>query len=171
MPQRSQDHLSKSNQHASRRHCCTALTFIVGEVVLHRAHWELLLESVDLVQEKNDAGLDKPPGVADAVKKRERLLHSVDGLVFEEQLVVFRNGNQEENSGDVFKAMNPLLSFRSLPTNVEHTVRQVLDDESSLGDTGGLYSGSQDILIVGKVVVSSDAIDRVKVARARYQQA
>lgn len=64
-------------------------TLIVWEVVLHWAHWELLLEPVDLVEEENDAGLDEPPGVADAVEEGERLLHTVDSLVFEEELVVF----------------------------------------------------------------------------------
>lgn len=36
-------------------------SLVVGEVVLHRRYWQLLLESVDLVQEEDDAGLDKPP--------------------------------------------------------------------------------------------------------------
>lgn len=34
---------------------------VVGEVVLHRADGQLLLESIDLVEEKNNRGLDKPP--------------------------------------------------------------------------------------------------------------
>ena len=63
-------------------------TFIVGEVVLHRTEWQLLLESIDLIEEENDAGLDEPPGIADAVKQCESFLHTVDSLVFEQQLVV-----------------------------------------------------------------------------------
>lgn len=41
------------------------LAFIVREIVLHRRHRKFLLESVDLVQEKNNRGLDEPPGIAD----------------------------------------------------------------------------------------------------------
>lgn len=40
-------------------------TLVIGEVVLHRADRQLLLESVDLVEEENDGGLDEPSGVAD----------------------------------------------------------------------------------------------------------
>lgn len=36
------------------------LTIIVWEVVLHGADWELLLETIDLVQEQDDARLDEP---------------------------------------------------------------------------------------------------------------
>lgn len=43
-------------------------TFIVREIILHRAHWKLFLKSVDLVQEQDDASLDKPPRVANAVE-------------------------------------------------------------------------------------------------------
>lgn len=35
-------------------------TIIVWEVILHRANRQLLFESIDLVQEQDDAGLDKP---------------------------------------------------------------------------------------------------------------
>lgn len=87
------------------------LTIIIWEVILHWAHWKLLLESVDFVQEENDASLDKPPGVADAVKQSESFLHTVDGFIFEQKLVVFRYGNQEKNCGDILEAVNPLLSF------------------------------------------------------------
>jgi hypothetical protein len=43
-------------------------TFIIWEIILHRANWQLFLEPVDLVQEQNDARLDKPSRIADAVK-------------------------------------------------------------------------------------------------------
>lgn len=59
-------------------------TFIVGKVVLHGADRKLLLEPVDLVEEQNNTGLDKPSRVANTVEKCEGLLHSVDGLIFEQ---------------------------------------------------------------------------------------
>ena len=86
-------------------------TFVVREIILHRADWQFLLESVDLVQEENYAGLDEPSRIANAVEQCESFLHSVDSLVFEQQLIVFGNGDQEEDSCDIFEAVNPLLSF------------------------------------------------------------
>lgn len=43
-------------------------TFVIREVVLHRAGRKLLLETIDFVQEKNNGGLDKPSGVANRVE-------------------------------------------------------------------------------------------------------
>lgn len=58
-------------------------TLVVGEVVLHGADGELLLEAVDLVEEQNDRGLDEPAGVADRIEQGQGFLHTVHGLVFE----------------------------------------------------------------------------------------
>ena len=85
--------------------------FVVREVILHWRDWQLLLEPINLVQEQNDAGLDEPPRIANAVEECERFLHSVDSLVFEQQLIVLRNSDEEQNSGDVFEAVDPLLSL------------------------------------------------------------
>jgi hypothetical protein len=63
--------------------------FVVREVVLHGADGQLLLESIDLVEEKNDRCLDEPPRVANAVEQGQGFLHTVDSLIFEEQLIVF----------------------------------------------------------------------------------
>ncbi len=89
----------------------SVLTFVIWEVILHGADWELLLKAVDLVQEQDDAGLDEPPRVADAVEKSEGFLHTVDRLVFEQKLIIFGNGDQEEDGRDILKTMNPFLSF------------------------------------------------------------
>lgn len=63
-------------------------TFIVREVVLHRADRQFLLESVNLVQEQDDGCVDEPSRVADGVEQGESLLHSVDGFIFKQKLVV-----------------------------------------------------------------------------------
>ena len=86
-------------------------TLVVGEIVLHRAHRELLFESINLVQEENDGCLDEPSRIANRVEQGEGFLHTVDGFVFEEKLVVFGDGDKEENGGDVFEAVDPLLPF------------------------------------------------------------
>jgi hypothetical protein len=60
--------------------------------------------------------------------------------------------------------VDPLLTLRTLATDVEHAVGQVTDDEGGLGDTGCLDTRSEDILVVGDVVGGSDAVNRVEVA-------
>lgn len=123
-------------------------TFIIREIVLHRGDREFLLKPVDLVQKQDDRGLDKPSGVADRVKECESFLHSVDGFVFEEQLIVLGDGNEEKDGGDVLKAVDPFLPLGSLTSDIEHAVGKLADDESSLSNTSGLHSRSQNILVV-----------------------
>ena len=142
-------------------------TLIIGEVVLHRADRKLLLEAIDLVEEQDYACLDKPPRVADAVEKSERLLHAVDGLILEEELVVFGNSDEEQDCSDVLEAVNPLLTFGTLSTDIEHTVGKIANDEGGLGDTGGLDTGTENILVVRSVIRAGNAIDRVKVAKSK----
>lgn len=91
-------------------------------------------------------------------------MHTVDSLIFEEQLVVFRDGDKEQNGGDVLKAMDPLLTLGTLTTDVEHAVGKIANDEGSLGDTGRLDTGAENILVVGNVVRLSNAVYRVEVA-------
>lgn len=137
---------------------------VVGEVVLHGADGQLLLEAINLVEEENDGGLGEPAGVADGVEEGKSLLHTVDGLVFEEQLVVLGDGDEEENRGDILEAVNPLLTLGTLATDIEHAVGEVADDEGGLGDTGGLYTRPEDILVVGHVIRSGNAGNVVEVA-------
>jgi hypothetical protein len=63
--------------------------------------------------------------------------------------------------------MDPLLSFRPLPSNIEHAVSKVLNDECCLCYTGGLDTRSEDVLIVRHIVMGCDAIYRIEVAKGR----
>jgi hypothetical protein len=137
---------------------------VVGKVVLHRAHGKLLLEAVNLVEEQNDRRLNEPARVADGVEQSQGLLHTVDRLIFKQKLVVFRNGDQEEDGGHVLETMDPLLTFGTLSTDVEHTVGQVANNKGSLSDTGGLDTRAEHILVAGHVVGLGDTLNRVKVA-------
>jgi hypothetical protein len=145
-------------------------TIVVGEVVLHWADGKLLLEPIDLVEEKNDRGLDEPPGVADGIEKGKSFLHTVDRLVFEKQLVVLGNSDQKENGRDVLEAVNPLLTLRSLATNIEHSVCELADNESRLGNTSRLDTRPQDILVVGHVIRGSNTGNVVEVVSRRVVQ-
>jgi len=91
-------------------------------------------------------------------------LHTVDRLILEEKLVVFGDGDEEENGGDVLEAMDPLLSLGTLATDVKHAICEIADDECSLGDTGGLDTRAQDVLVVGNIVWSRNAVDGIEVA-------
>ena len=84
---------------------------VIGEVVLHWADGQLLLEAIDLVEEQDDRCLDEPPRVADGIEQCEGFLHTVDGFVFEQQLVVLGDGDQEQDGGNVLETMYPLLTF------------------------------------------------------------
>ena len=155
----------ESVQDVIARGIVVGATLVVGEVILHWADRKLLLESINLVQEQNDRSLDKPSGVADGIEKGERFLHTVDGLIFEEQLIIFGDGDQEENCGDILEAVNPLLAFRSLTTNIKHAVGEIADDKGSLSDTSSLDTRSQNILVAGNIIWCGDTLDRVKVTK------
>lgn len=118
------------------------LAFIIREIIFHGGHRQLLLKSIDLVQEQDDGRFDKPPGVADRVEQGQSLLHPVHRLVLKQQLIILGNGHQEQDRGDIFKAMDPLLSLRSLTSHVEHTVRKFSDNEGGFRNTGRLDTGS-----------------------------
>jgi len=91
-------------------------------------------------------------------------LHTVHGFVFEEKLVVFRNGDEEENCRDVLEAVDPLLSFRSLATHVEHAVCEIANDKGRLRDTGCLDTGPEHILIVRHIIGGGNTGNVVEVA-------
>jgi hypothetical protein len=139
-------------------------TFVVREIVLHRAHGKLLSEPINLVQEQDDARLNKPSRVANGIKQCQGFLHTVDSFVLEQQLIIFGYGDQEQDGSDILKAMDPLLPFGALSTNVKHAVCEVANDEGSFRDTGSFDTGTKHILVSGKIVRLGDAVNSVKVA-------
>lgn len=142
---------------------------VIREVVLHRAHGELLLETIDLVEEENDGSLHEPPRVADRVKQSQSFLHTINGLILEQQLIVLGNGDQEQDSGDILEAVNPLLPLRPLTTDVEHTVGQITDDKRRLGNTGGLDTRAKDILVGRQIIGLGDTVNGIEVAGTQGQ--
>jgi len=153
----------KSVQDIVAGQCIIITTLVVRKVILHWAHWELLLETIDLVQEQNYRRLDEPSRVANRIEQGEGFLHTVHCLVFEQKLVVLRNGDKEEYGGDILEAMDPLLSLRTLSSNIKHAICKVTNDESSLRDSSGLDTGTKNILIVRHIVVLGDTLNVVKV--------
>lgn len=146
------------------RRTIVVATLVIREVVLHRADRQLLLEPIDLVEEENDGRLDEPPRVADRIEESEGFLHAVDRLIFEKKLIILGDSDKEQDGGDVFEAVDPLLPLRSLATDIEHPVRELADDERRLGNTSRLDTRPQNILIVGQVVGGGNAGNVVEVA-------
>ena len=139
-------------------------TLIVREVVLHGADGQLLLETIDLVEEENDGCLDEPPGVADGIEQSESFLHTVDGFIFEQQLVVLGDGDQEKDRGDILETVDPLLPFGTLTADVEHPVSQIANDEGGLSNTGSLDTGAKYILVRRKIIGLGNPFNGIKVA-------
>lgn len=50
---------------------------IIGEVIAQRRPREFLAEQIDLVQEEDDTGPHKPPGINDRIEQHQTLHHSV----------------------------------------------------------------------------------------------
>ena len=76
----------------------------------------------------------------DGVKERQGLLHPVDRLVLVQALVVFRDGNEEDNGRNVFEAVDPLLALGSLTSNVKQLVLELADREVRFSDARRLDS-------------------------------
>ncbi len=93
-------------------------TSVIAKIVSHGRDGELLFEKINLVEEKNDGSLDKPSRVADAVKERQGFLHTVDVFILVQQLIVFRDGDEEDDRCDILKQwIHFLRSERCPPTS------------------------------------------------------
>jgi hypothetical protein len=68
-------------------------------------------------------------------------------------LVVFADGDEEKDDGDVFETVDPFLSFGTLTSDIEHSVGEVLDVEGCFGDTGRLDSSAQYVLVGGEIIL------------------
>jgi hypothetical protein len=53
------------------------------------------------------------------VEELERLVQAICHVIFKQNLIEFGDPDAEQNGRDVFEAMDPLLSLRSLPANVD----------------------------------------------------
>lgn len=85
-------------------------------------------------------------------------------LVFDEDLVVFGNGNQEDDRRDVFKAVDPFFTLGPLTTHIKHAVCQLANDKRRLSNTSGLYTWPEHILIGWHIAWVANALDRVEIA-------
>lgn len=90
--------------------------------------------------------------VGNRLPEHQGLVHLVAVLVFHEALVVAGDGDEEQETVDVFEAVNPLFAFGALAADVEHAVGELAEVEDGLGDARGAQPRAQEVLVVGDVV-------------------
>ena len=124
----------------------------VGEVFADRcfAGRDLLAEDVHLVEEKDERGSLKVFTVCYALEEHERLVHLVLGSVslilscwlnasysiaiFNKDVVVAADSDEEEDYIDVIEDMDPLLALRSLTADIEHAERKAASLKNRFAD-------------------------------------
>lgn len=143
---------------------CRVANEICEAVLLHGGVWKLLLEQIHLVEEKNQRRPGEPLRVGNRLPQHERFLHLVTILILHQALVVSGNGDKEKQAVDVLETVDPLLSFGSLSSNIEHSVRKGTEVEDGLGNTSRSQSGSEHILVGGDKVLREETVNVLKEA-------
>jgi hypothetical protein len=92
------------------------------------------------------------------------------GFVLVQHLIVLGHGDTEDDGGDVFEAVDPLLSFGSLTAHVEQLEVEVLERKVHLDNAGGLHSGPQNVLFGRHVLLSSKSIQIVQEAVVEWRE-
>lgn len=96
-----------------------ALEVIVADARdAERDCFELGPEEVILVQEEDHGCLGEPRRVDNFVKQLDGLIDTVRLRVLIQNLIVLRNGGNEDDSGYVIKRVNPLLTLVTLASNI-----------------------------------------------------
>ena len=125
--------------------CCTSLN--------------LLAEEIDLVEEEDESRLLEVLAVGDALEEHEGFVHLVLGVVcqlssipiivyiwrggayaiavFDKDVVIAADGDEEEHHLHVVEDVYPLLTLRSLAADIEHAVGEIAGVEEGLADAGG----------------------------------
>lgn len=60
-----------------------------------------------------------------------------------EHLVVFGDGDKEDDGGNVLEAVDPLFTLGALSSNIKHAVLELSDLKVGLGDTSRLDTGAE----------------------------
>src|SRR3989338_3845569 len=95
------------------------ITVILGEDDPEVSFLQLVCKEIPFVQDQRDRCIRKPCRIGDLAKKFERFAHSVDSDIFLQLLVIIRKRNEEEDTVDGVKRMNPLSAFGSLTSDIQ----------------------------------------------------
>jgi hypothetical protein len=98
-------------------------TLVFRIILVQRHRQNLLLENIDLIQKQYDTRPRKPRRIYNRAKQGERFFHAVDGVDFEEDLVVFGEGDAEDYAGNCFETVDPFFTFGSLAADVKHATQ------------------------------------------------
>jgi hypothetical protein len=85
-------------------------------------------------------------------------------------LIVFAESHDEDDRSDIFEAMDPFLSFRSLSADVEDTKVEIFEGEIDLDDAGGFHSCAKNILRARQVLRQSDLVEFIEEVFSRIVQ-
>src|SRR3989338_730699 len=86
---------------------------IVGEADFEIVFHGFFFKKIVFVEKDDSERVFKPPAVANFFKESKRLMHAIDGVVFEQGLVIFGKRDEKDQRCDVFKAMNPFSALRA----------------------------------------------------------
>lgn len=123
------------------------LPCVLGEVVLDGHRFDLFLEQVRLVEEKDDGDVAEDAVVDYSLEDVERLHEAVGLAVLHQHLVELAGRNQKEDGGDAIEALEPPAALRPLAAHVHHFEGYVLDLEIVLVYAFGGLTCQQNVLL------------------------
>ena len=82
-------------------------------------------------------------------------------LILNQTLIITRQGNHEQQTLNTLKAVDPLLPFRPLPTDIHHAEVHLSELEQRLRNTRCPKSSLQHVLIVGQPARRKYAVQSV----------
>lgn len=93
---------------------------VVWKVLRKGTRAKLLPEDVCLVQKEDNRGMVEPARIHNVVEELKGLNESILARIFGQQLVIFAQGNAEDDCCGVFKDLHPATALSALPAHVKH---------------------------------------------------
>ena len=81
---------------------------------------DFFLKKILFIEENDKGHLAEIGVVDDLLEEMKTVVHAIDAMILEQDLVVFRHGHHEQHAIHIIEAMDPYLAFRLLPANIKH---------------------------------------------------
>ena len=111
---------------------------VVREMFFYAFVFDLLFKQILFVEEYNEGLQFKKFVVQNLGKQRDAFFHTIDRTVFFQDLIVLSDTDNEQNSRDIVKTVNPFFSFGSLTAHIEHLKMNIAKPELNFDDSGCL---------------------------------